>query len=104
MGILHFKHSYFVVLKHELHMSASLELVTESLARQAAIFFSSTLLYACFEGIPLEKYIKIIFAFDSVAKDSVFISESKPVYSRYSRLSQAEKIAEPIRIKLAVLN
>ena len=85
-------------------MSASLELVTESLARQAAMFFSSTLFYACFEGIPLEKYIKIIYAFDSVAKDSVFISESKPVYSRYSRLSQAEKIAEPIRIKLAVLN
>ena len=33
IGILHFKHLYFVALKHELHMSASLELVTESFAR-----------------------------------------------------------------------
>lgn len=77
-------------------MSASLELVTECFARETAMFFSSTLFYACFEGIPLEKHIVIIYAFDSVAKDSVFISESKPVYSRCSRLSQAEKIAEPI--------
>ena len=73
-------------------MSASLELVTESFARQTAMFFSSTLFYACFEAIPLEKYIIIIYAFDSVAKDSVFISESKPVYSRCSRLSHAEKL------------
>ena len=64
MGILHFKHLYFVVLKHELHMSASL--VSESFARQAAmLFFSSTFFYACFEGKPLEKYIIIIYAFDS---------------------------------------
>ena len=66
IGILHFKHLYFVVLKHELHLSASLELVTESFARQAAmLFFSSTLFYACFEGKLLEKYIIIAYAFDS---------------------------------------
>ena len=68
MGILHFKHLYFVVLKHELHMSASLELVTESLARQAAMFFSSTLFYACFEGMILIPIEKIFSNRDSIRK------------------------------------
>ena len=37
--ILVFKHLYFVMLKHELHMSPSLELFTESFARQASRLF-----------------------------------------------------------------
>ena len=87
-GNLHFRHLYFVVLKHELHMSASLELVTESFARQAAmLFFSSTLFYACFKGESVGKihYNNLCIRFGSCEVRRLNQSRSTAVIPGWAR-------------------
>ena len=68
IGILHFKHVYFVVLKHELYMSSSLlvEHATQSFARRpsAMFFFLQHPSTHALRENRWKKYIIIIYAFD----------------------------------------
>lgn len=99
MGILFFNTFIFCHAKTQTtHVSFITTLHRKFGLPSCQFFLSSTLFCAYFEGKLLEKIDYNSLCIWSTA------SESKRVYSRYSLLSQAGKIAELIRIKLAILN